>query len=183
MKWAKSRNHCPDYYAWQDLGRVMFVTLVLALIASLVIALLVFIMSPGVATAGDVTNYRQARRLAVLPIDKVTTRASEPVKTLFMEVSAYSPSVFECDSNPMTTASGKRVYVGGVAADLSRFPFGTILLIPGYNGGKPCQVIDTGSAIKGAKLDVFFFSTHEAAHFGRRRNVKVQVLYVPRVKK
>jgi len=71
--------------------------------------------------------------------------------------------------------------VGGIAADLRVLPFGSIVIIPGYNGDKPCQVIDTGSAIRGAKLDVFLWSAHEAVHFGRRRNVRVRVLYVPKV--
>jgi 3D (Asp-Asp-Asp) domain-containing protein len=81
----------------------------------------------------------------------------------------------------MTTASGKRVYVGGIAADLRVLPFGSIVTIPGYNGGDPCTVIDTGGAIQGNKLDVFLWSAHEAVHWGRRKNVRVEVLYIPRV--
>jgi|GEM_PF-2598459 len=183
MKWGKARKHCSDYYAWQDLSHVMFVTLVIAVVASLVIALLVILMAPRQATAGDVTNFRVARRLAppALRLDVVTTRRSVFVATIYCEISAYSPSVAETDANPHRTASGKHVYVGGIASDWSVLPLGSIVTVPGYNGGRPCQVVDTGGSIKGNKLDVFMWSEYEAIHWGRRRNVKVQVLYRPKV--
>jgi 3D (Asp-Asp-Asp) domain-containing protein len=170
MKWSKSRKHYSDYCAWQDLFNVMAVTLVLAIIATFVVVLLLTFMNPRLVTAGDITNFRTARRMA-----------AEPVKILYMEITAYSPTVAQTDASPLITASGKRVYVGGIAADLSVFPFGTKLQIPGYNNGDPCTVIDTGSAIKDNKLDVFMYSAHEATHWGRRKNVPVRVLFVPEV--
>jgi 3D (Asp-Asp-Asp) domain-containing protein len=94
------------------------------------------------------------------------------------EITAYSPTVEECDASPLVTASGKRVYVGGIAADLRVLPFGSQVIIPGYNNGQPCTVIDTGGAIKGNKIDVFLWGTHEAAHWGRRKNVQVQILRI-----
>lgn len=54
------------------------------------------------------------------------------------------------------TASGIKVLQGKVstvAADTSVFPFGTVLDIPGYGLG---VVADTGSAIKGNRLDLYF---------------------------
>lgn len=182
MKWAnKGRT---DYCAWRDIGLTMLVTAIIAIAIVLLIALFVLCLAPRNATAGDITNFRTARRLAPATIhsDIPTTRESVPVVTMYCTVTAYSPTVAETDGNPLRTASGKRVYVGGVAADLRKFPFGTILLIPGYNNGKPCTVTDSGGAIRGNKLDVFLWSTHEAVHFGRRHNVKVQVLYIPRAK-
>lgn len=137
---------------------------------------------PKGATAGDVVNFRVERRLASkgVPVKKITTRASQPVKILLMEISAYSPTVAETDGNPHRTASGKHVYVGGIAADLRVLPFGSKVIIPGYNNGKPCTVIDTGGAIRGLKLDIFVWSSHEAINWGRRRNVPVQVLFIPK---
>jgi 3D (Asp-Asp-Asp) domain-containing protein len=144
--------------------------------------MLLSLLAPRPATAGDITNFRTARRLAAvaLPIDKVTTRSSEPIAILLCTVTAYSPTVEECDASPLVTASGKRVYVGGIAADLRVLPFGSIVIIPGYNGGNPCTVIDTGSLIRGKTLDVFMWSTEDARQWGRRRNVEVRVLYVPK---
>jgi 3D (Asp-Asp-Asp) domain-containing protein len=98
---------------------------------------------------------------------------------LSMEITAYSPTVAECDASPLVTASGKRVYVGGIAADLRVLPFGSQVIIPNYNNGDPCTVIDTGGAIHGLKLDVFFWHSNDAVQWGRRKNVRVEVLYVP----
>jgi 3D (Asp-Asp-Asp) domain-containing protein len=163
-----------------DYSKIALILFILALILLLVMMFSLLVASQ--ATAGDVVNFRTARRMAsvTIPLDKVTTRASEAIAILICEITAYSPTVAECDASPLVTASGKSVYVGGIAADLRVLPFGSICIIPGYNNGDPCTVIDTGSAIKGAKLDVFMWSAHEAVHWGRRRNVKVQVLYIPK---
>ena len=141
-----------------------------------------FIPQPKRVSSGDITNFRIERRLAAVkpPVKKVATRALAPVKVVYFEISAYSPSVAETDGNPTRTASGKRVYVGGIAADLRVLPFGSKVIIPGYNNGLPCTVTDTGGAIHGNKLDVFVWSVHEAIHWGRRRRVPVRILYIPR---
>jgi 3D (Asp-Asp-Asp) domain-containing protein len=175
MKWSSRKPTRLDY------SQIAIVLLVAALVTLFI--MLLTLLAPRQAAAGDIVNFRSARRLAAvaLPLDKVTTRASKPVKILYMEISAYSPTVAECDASPLVTASGKRVYVGGIAADLRVLPFGSIVSIPNYNNGDPCTVIDTGSAIKGLKLDVFLWSAREAVHWGRRRNVRVEVLYIPKV--
>lgn len=177
MKWPSRK---PTRVDW---GQIAFVLSILVIVAVIVIWLLEILLTPSVATAGDITNFRVARRLAPVVCDSVTTRASKPIKVLSMEVSAYSPTVAECDGNPLRTASGKTVYVGGIAADLRVLPFGSIVIIPNYNNGDPCTVIDTGGAIRGNKIDIFLWSAHEAIHWGRRRNVRVEVLYVPGVSK
>lgn len=177
MKWPSRKRARIDY------GLIADVLLVAALIGLLF--LLLTLLAPRPATAGDITNFRVARRLASVVIrpEKVTTRDSEPVMVLAMTVTAYSPTVAECDASPLVTASGKRVYVGGIAADLRVLPFGSIVIIPGYHDGLPCTVIDTGGAIHGNKLDVFMWSEQDAVNWGRRRNVRVEVLYIPGVSK
>ncbi|WP_017552028.1 3D domain-containing protein [Heyndrickxia coagulans] len=47
----------------------------------------------------------------------------------------------------------KRDLYSTIAADTSIFPIGTVLYIPGYDFG---VVADTGSAIKGNRLDLYF---------------------------
>lgn len=59
------------------------------------------------------------------------------------------------------TASGKRPEWGMLAADKSLLPFGTKVVIPGYK--TQFVVEDTGSAIKGRRLDVCF-GTKKGAH-------------------
>lgn len=127
------------------------------------------------------TIHRQAKREAFPELSVATTsRSGEVFKVAYFEITAYSPTVEECDSSPTITASGKKVYVGGIAADLNVLPFGSQVIIPGYNDGRPCTVIDTGGMIRGNKIDVFFWTAQEAINWGRRKNVKVEIIYIPK---
>ncbi len=89
-----------------------------------------------------------------------------------MEVTAYCGCKKCCGPHAIgLTASGRPIsYNSGVfvAADTKLLPFGTRLLIPGYNDGKPVEVIDRGSAIKGHHIDVFFPTHEEAVEWGRK---------------
>lgn len=61
------------------------------------------------------------------------------------------------------TAAGTKAHVGVCAADWSVFPKGSIFDIPGY--GK-CRVEDTGRAVKGKHLDLYFDTAYEARQWG-----------------
>ncbi len=67
------------------------------------------------------------------------------------------------------TASGHTIAPGDrfVAAP-AEIPFGTLISIPGYNGGAVVPVLDRGGAIKGARLDLYFDTHAEALKFGRQ---------------
>ena len=76
------------------------------------------------------------------------------------------------------TASGKAVYVGGIAVDPKVNPLGTKLDITPPNGKivyGMATAIDTGGAIKGNKIDLFYNTYNECVQFGRR-NCTVYVL-------
>ena len=66
---------------------------------------------------------------------------------------------------PGITAIGLPVQIGIVAVDPRMIPFGTRMWIPGYGEG---VAADTGSAIKGATIDVWFPTVEEALRWGRR---------------
>lgn len=180
MKWAKARKHGDNYYCVQDLLHVMLVTFAVCLAVACVIVLLLVIMNPRVATAGDITNFRTARRLAAVVVrsEKVTTRYSEPIAILLCEITAFSPTVAETDNDPLTMASGQKVRTGAVAADLRILPFGSLVRVEGYNNDQPCTVLDTGGSIKGLKLDLFMWSESDARQWGRRKAVPVEILRI-----
>jgi 3D (Asp-Asp-Asp) domain-containing protein len=69
------------------------------------------------------------------------------------------------------TADGSKAKAGTIAADTRRYPFGTIMYVPGYGWG---EVHDKGSGIKGNRLDLFFSSHQKAVEWGRR-TLKVKV--------
>ena len=93
-------------------------------------------------------------------------RPIRPVATLRMKVTAYSPDWRSCgESADGITASGYSVLTNGgymVAADPRVLPLGSLVSVPGYDGGAVVPVLDTGGAIKGNRLDVLY-PTHEVA--------------------
>jgi 3D (Asp-Asp-Asp) domain-containing protein len=75
------------------------------------------------------------------------------------------------------TANGHRIRIGDtfVAAD-KKYPFGTEMIVPGYNNSQPVKVLDRGRVIKGDRLDIFFNSHHRAKAWGvRYLPVKIRV--------
>ncbi len=51
-----------------------------------------------------------------------------------------------------------------IAADTRRYPFGTVMYVPGWGYGR---VEDRGGAIKGEKIDLYFKSHKQALKWGR----------------
>ncbi len=87
-------------------------------------------------------------------------------KKITMNASAYTAS------GNAKTASGRVAQRGVVAVDTKVIPFGTKLYIEGYGYA---VAGDTGGAIKGNKIDLFYDTNKECINFGRR-NIDVYVL-------
>lgn len=86
-----------------------------------------------------------------------TSPKTGPGKTMVVDAVAYSL--------PGYTASGMPVGPGVVAVDPSVIPLGTRMFIPGYGEG---IAADTGSAIKGNIIDLWFPTYGQAAAWGRK---------------
>ncbi len=87
-----------------------------------------------------------------------------------MRVTGYCPCAKCCGKfSDGITASNHRIGRGDtfVAAD-KFYPFGTEMVIPGYNGNQSVEVKDRGRVIKGNRLDVFFSSHKTAKKWGTR---------------
>ncbi len=85
-----------------------------------------------------------------------------------MRVTAYCPCEKCCGqyADGITT-SGHKIQPNEtfVAAD-KRYPFGTEMIVPGYNNNNPVKVLDRGGAIKDNRLDIFFPTHQEALNWG-----------------
>lgn len=105
-------------------------------------------------------------------------RPIRPVRTVTMRVTAYSPDERSC--GPFAdgwTASGYSVWTNGMrlaAADTDVLPFGTLISVPGYDGGNVVPVLDRGGRIKGRRLDVLY-ATHRQARAWGVRDLEVTV--------
>lgn len=95
-----------------------------------------------------------------------------PRKTLQVRMTAYSPHVASTGKNPgdaeyAITASGATAKEGRtIAVDPSVVPLGWWVYIEGYGFRK---AEDTGGAIKGNRMDLYFASEDEAQNFGVQR--------------
>ena len=64
------------------------------------------------------------------------------------------------------TSSGKWARYGTIAADTRYYPYGTVMIVPGYGRG---VVEDIGGAIKGPRrIDVYFKTRRQALKWGRQ---------------
>jgi 3D (Asp-Asp-Asp) domain-containing protein len=63
------------------------------------------------------------------------------------------------------TSSGAKARKGTIAADISRYPYGTKMYVPGYGWG---EVQDIGSTIKGEHIDIFFPDIDDAKAWGKK---------------
>ncbi|HEY7292339.1 MAG TPA: 3D domain-containing protein [Vicinamibacterales bacterium] len=74
-----------------------------------------------------------------------------------------------------TTQSGTRARTGIVAADPTILPVGTVLRLLDSQYSGIYTVMDTGSAIKGRRIDIFVPDCSAAEQFGERR-VHVRII-------
>jgi peptidoglycan DL-endopeptidase CwlO len=100
----------------------------------------------------------------VLPVPETTTSAPNTLaetvsgeRTLTVEATGYAIHG--------RTATGLATAWGVVAVDPSVIPLGSKLTIPGYGEG---VAADTGGAVQGAKIDLWFPSVAQALAWGRR---------------
>lgn len=100
----------------------------------------------------------------------VTTNAGQTLKyskKLTVSASAYTAAAGK------KTASGRVAQYGVIAVDPKVIPLGTKLYVESTDDGKSwqygyCVAGDTGGAIKGNKIDLFFDTKSECLKFGRR---------------
>jgi len=92
-------------------------------------------------------------------------------KKLTVTATAYSP---DCDGG-IVTAIGTRARVGAIAVDPKVIPLGSRLYITSADGKSwvygYAVAEDTGGAIKGNRIDLFFNTLSEANSFGRKKAI------------
>ncbi|WP_420848719.1 3D domain-containing protein [Paenibacillus antarcticus] len=147
-----------------------------------------------------ISTVKQPTKQVTKPtVKKVTTQTTSKVKAPSITVSAPSQeqvirtvkvvatgytagyeSTGKRPSHPEygITYSGVKVKrdknkISTIAADPKVFPLGSILYIPGYGYG---VVADTGSAIKGRKIDLYFATTKQVYKEWGKKSVEVQVI-------
>jgi 3D (Asp-Asp-Asp) domain-containing protein len=105
----------------------------------------------------------------------VTTEVVEvtkPKNTMTVVATAYCSCVSCCGKSDGITASGVKAKANHtIAVDRSVIPLGTHVL---YNGTEYVAE-DTGGAIKGNRIDIFFDNHSDALNWGRR-TIEIEVI-------
>jgi 3D (Asp-Asp-Asp) domain-containing protein len=96
------------------------------------------------------------------------------IKTMKMDVTAYTSSVEECDSDPFITADGSTTRDDIVATNV--LPFGTKIRIPDYFGDKVFEVHDRMNKRYSYRVDVWMQEKGEMRKFGIKRNANIEIL-------
>ncbi len=126
------------------------------------------------AAAPDATALQQQAGDVRQRVDQINSGSPPPSdlrpgRTMIMKATAYSPQEPGLDDH---TASGLPARYGIVAVDPTVIPLGTRLLVEGYG---EAIAGDTGSAIKGMRIDLCFDTLAECEAYGVRM-VRVTVL-------
>nr|WP_277883688.1 3D domain-containing protein [Paenibacillus sp. N3/727] len=110
-------------------------------------------------------------------------KEDQVLRTVKVTATGYTAGYESTGKNPGhpqygITYSGVKVKrdknkVSTIAADPDVFPVGSILYIPDYGYG---VVADTGSAIKGEKIDLYFATTKQVFKEWGKKDVEVQVI-------
>ncbi len=127
----------------------------------------------------EVTNVEVVEK----PVDKIvlkgirnsvkdTTTGENYAYTKAINVEATAYTAYNGDGWGNKTASGMTTAVGVVAVDPNVIPLGTRLYIEGYG---LAVAGDTGGAIKGNRIDLFFNTSSECRNYGRQ-NTTVYIL-------
>lgn len=131
-------------------------------------AIIWFMLEPLIAYAFP-APYEVGGGRPFIPTPKEQKNYSEKY---IANVSAYTSRVAETDSTPHITASGERVFYGGVACP-RRYKFGTKVLINGQLF--ICNDRMNIRYANGNKFDIWMAEYEDAIHFGRK-NIEIRIL-------
>ncbi|WP_438446598.1 3D domain-containing protein [Gorillibacterium sp. sgz5001074] len=117
-------------------------------------------------------------RIKVKPFEHLDMRQLESVEVVATGYTAGKESTGKSPGHPEygITYSGVKVRkddFSTIAADPKIFPIGTVMYIPGYGFG---VVADTGGAIKGHKIDLYFATKEQVYKEWGKRKVRVYIL-------
>jgi murein DD-endopeptidase MepM/ murein hydrolase activator NlpD/3D (Asp-Asp-Asp) domain-containing protein len=133
-------------------------------------ALLVSVLAPIVAPLLIVVLIFGFLYFSVFMLPKFITEGGGGPSTMEVVAAAYTAGYESTGKNPGDpgygmTATGTKARRGTVAVDPEVIPFGTGMYIPGYGYG---VAEDTGRAVKGNRVDLFFDDADEAREWGER---------------
>jgi len=105
---------------------------------------------------------------------RVVPEKKAVLKTIRMNVTAYSSTPGECDGDPFVTADGSIVRDGIVATNV--FPFGTKIRLPAYFGDRVFEVHDRMNPRYSSRVDIWMSNKQDVRSWGLKQNVQIDVV-------
>lgn len=129
--------------------------------------------STDVVEVAETTTATETTTIIETTTEFIETTTEPPRNIMTVTATAYCPCVKCCGKwSDGITASGVKAKANHtIAVDRKVIPLGTRII---YNGIEYVAE-DTGSAIKGNKIDIYFDSHEEALKFGKQR-IEIEVL-------
>lgn len=136
------------------------------------------------STKAETAKKPAALKAAAVTSKSVTAKNGKEYaysKALIVQATAYTSAASENGWGPIDYF-GDKLKVGTIAVDPKLIPLGTKLYVTGYDynglpkGGMVATATDTGSAIKGNRIDIFVPGTSSQAMSFGIQNVKVFIL-------
>ena len=140
----------------------------------------IFLFTTVLLTVATVIPTSSTDMVEVAEPISVTETTTEPIetttepqtKTMLVVATAYCSCTKCCGKSDGITASGVKAKANHtIAVDKRIIPLGTVVLI----NGKQYVAEDTGSAIKGNRIDIYFDSHEQALKWGRQQ-IEIEVL-------
>lgn len=116
-------------------------------------------VSPALSTYDQRKMAPVPRKIRTVP---VPMRAKPPGPHGYTSIGVFTATAY-CLTG--TTANGSKAGPGRIAVDPRVIPLGTRLYVEGYG---ECVAVDTGGAIKGRIIDVWFSDRAQCMRWGRR---------------
>lgn len=144
-------------------------------------AAVIYMTGDSASAEGDAAQRKASEQLKAKAEAYTEQKKQHKPNTVKVVATGYTAGVESTGKRPGhpqygITYSGVKVrrdQVSTIAADPKFLPIGTLLFIPGYGYG---VVADTGAAIKGNKIDLYFETIKEVYEQWGKRTVDVQVL-------
>lgn len=122
-------------------------------------------------------NYTPTQSVETVTVSPTETTTENQTVKMTVTATAYCPCEKCCGkwaenrNGVVLTASGTQAAAGRtLAVDKEVFPFGTVIIID----GKEYVAEDTGSAVKGNMIDIYFETHEQAQQFGKRQ-IEIEV--------
>lgn len=113
--------------------------------------------------------------------DTKTEAKKDVVKTLKVDITAYTSTPEECDGSPFITADGSVVRDGIVATNI--LPIGTKIRIPAYFGDRVFEVHDRMNSRYSYRVDIWMSDQKAMRTWGLKRNATIEVVEMGNGKK